>query len=148
MSFTVTRVHWQWVYCSLGLSYRLKKYCFLWNTHHYSERDERLKSPTSRLLTQPFIQAQIKGNINSCASLVSVQGIHRWPMNSPHKGPVTRKMFPFDDVIICIAYFMKVWWCYTECFQEQLSVFCFWCNSEYGRDNRIHFLNMYTVQFI
>ena len=26
--------------------------------------------------------------------------IHRWPMNSPHKGPVTRKMFPFDNVIM------------------------------------------------
>ena len=35
----------------------------------------------------------------SSASLASVWGIHRWPMNSPHKGPVTRKMFPFDDVI-------------------------------------------------
>ena len=23
-----------------------------------------------------------------------------WPVNSPHKGPVTRKMFPFDDVIM------------------------------------------------
>ena len=22
------------------------------------------------------------------------------PVNSPHKGPVTRKMLPFDDVII------------------------------------------------
>ena len=22
-----------------------------------------------------------------------------WPVNSPHKGPVTRQMFPFDDVI-------------------------------------------------
>ena len=27
-------------------------------------------------------------------------GIQRWPVNSPHKGPVTQKMFPFDDVII------------------------------------------------
>ena len=27
-----------------------------------------------------------------------VGGIHRWPMNSLHKGPVTRKMVPFDDV--------------------------------------------------
>ena len=25
-----------------------------------------------------------------------MRGIHRWPGNSPHKGPVTRKMFPFD----------------------------------------------------
>ena len=25
------------------------------------------------------------------------------PVNSPHKGPVTRKMFPFDDVIMVLA---------------------------------------------
>ena len=36
----------------------------------------------------------------SSASLAFVQGIHRWPVNSPHEGPVTRKMFPFDDVIM------------------------------------------------
>ena len=29
----------------------------------------------------------------------SVRGIHRWPVNSPHKGPATRKMLSFDDVI-------------------------------------------------
>ena len=27
-------------------------------------------------------------------------GMHRWPVNSPHKGPVTRKLYPFDDVIM------------------------------------------------
>ena len=36
----------------------------------------------------------------SFASLAFVRGIHQWPVNSPHKGPVTRKMFPFDDVIM------------------------------------------------
>ena len=36
----------------------------------------------------------------SSAALAFVWGIHRWPVNSPHKGPVTRKMFPFDDVIM------------------------------------------------
>ena len=36
----------------------------------------------------------------SSASLVFVRAIHRRPVNSPHKGPVTRKMFPFDDVIM------------------------------------------------
>ena len=36
----------------------------------------------------------------SSASLAFVRGIHRGPMNSPHKWPVTRKMFPFDDVIM------------------------------------------------
>ena len=36
----------------------------------------------------------------SSASLVFVQGLHRWPVNSPHKWPITRKMFPFDDAIM------------------------------------------------
>ena len=34
----------------------------------------------------------------SSTSLAFVMGIHRWPVDSPHKGPVTRKMFPFDDI--------------------------------------------------
>ena len=34
----------------------------------------------------------------SSASLAFVWGIHWGPVNSPHKWPVTRKMFPFDDV--------------------------------------------------
>ena len=29
-----------------------------------------------------------------------VRGIHQWSVNSPHKGPVTRKMFSFDGVIM------------------------------------------------
>ena len=45
----------------------------------------------------------------SSASLALVRRIHRGPVNSPHKWPVTRKMFPFDDVIMlarcpCVRY--------------------------------------------
>ena len=36
----------------------------------------------------------------SSASLAFVWGIHRGPLNSPPNWPVTRKMFPFDDVIM------------------------------------------------
>ena len=36
----------------------------------------------------------------SSTSLTFERGIHRRPVNSPHKWPVTRKMFPFDDVIM------------------------------------------------
>ena len=39
----------------------------------------------------------------SSASLAFVWGIHRGLVNSPHKWPVTRKMFPFDDVIMCCS---------------------------------------------
>ena len=36
----------------------------------------------------------------SSRSLAFVWGIHRRPVNLPHKRPVTRKMFPFDDIIM------------------------------------------------
>ena len=36
----------------------------------------------------------------SSVSLSFVRGIHRWSVNSPHKGPVTQKMLPFYDVIM------------------------------------------------
>ena len=36
----------------------------------------------------------------SSAALAFVWGIYRGPVNPPHKWPVTRKMFPFDDVIM------------------------------------------------
>ena len=46
-------------------------------------------------------------------SLASVRGIHRWPVNSPHKGPVTRKMFSFDNVIIFTGSYviLHLLWC-------------------------------------
>ena len=36
----------------------------------------------------------------SSASQAFVRWIHGWQLNSPHKGPLTRKMFPLDDVIM------------------------------------------------
>ena len=42
----------------------------------------------------------------SFASLAFVWGIHRWPVNYPHKSPVMRKMLPFDDVIM-----LHTWTC-------------------------------------
>ena len=47
----------------------------------------------------------------SSASLAFVRGSHRWPVNSPHKRPVTRKMFPFHDVImylLCAELFLWI----------------------------------------
>ena len=40
----------------------------------------------------------------SSALLAFVRGIHRGPVNSPHKWPATRKMFPFDDVIMVLGW--------------------------------------------
>ena len=58
------------------------------------------------MFTQRFIQARIKQNIKAPRYWQFVRGIHRGPVNSPHKWPVTRKLFPFDDVII-----LEYWKC-------------------------------------
>ena len=42
----------------------------------------------------------------SSASLAFVNGIHRYSVDSPHKGPVIQKIFPFDDIVMvaCFPY--------------------------------------------
>ena len=52
------------------------------------------------IVTQLFVQVQIKENIKAPRHWPLWRGINRWPVNSPHKGPVTRKMFPLNDVIM------------------------------------------------
>ena len=54
----------------------------------------------------------------SSTSLVFVRGIHRWPVNPSHKGPVTWKMFPFDDVI------MFTWLSIALVFPESQLILC------------------------
>ena len=49
----------------------------------------------------------------SSVSLAFVWGIHQWPVNSPHKWPVARKMLPFDDVA-CINN-INLCWLFIQC---------------------------------
>ena len=65
----------------------------------------------------------------SSASLAFVRGIHRRPVNSPHKGPVTRKKFPFDDVIMQLLYYINYTkWSFDRTFGASLHTFgSFWC---------------------
>ena len=40
----------------------------------------------------------------SSASLAFVRGVHRWPVNSPHKGPVTRKIWWRHHVLFWLCH--------------------------------------------
>ena len=40
-------------------------------------------------------------------SLAFVREIHWWPVDSPHKGPVSREIFPFDDVVMRFMLFFS-----------------------------------------
>ena len=56
---------------------------------------------TSLTIVYPtFYSGADQSKHQSSASLAFVWGIHRGPVNSPHKRPVTRKIFPVDDVIM------------------------------------------------
>ena len=62
------------------------------------------------------------------ASLAFVRDIHRWPMNSPHKGPVPRKIFPFHDVTMgktVYFYWIGLQALYHQC----ISNCCYWQTS-------------------
>ena len=80
-------------------NYRLQGRGHLGSEHYSDVIMGAMTSQITRLFTQPFIQAQIR-KYQSSASLAFLRGIHPWPVNSSHKWPVTRKMFPFDDVIM------------------------------------------------
>ena len=60
---------------------------------------------TSISIVRPTVCSGADKKHQSSVSSAFVRGIHRWPVDSPHKWPVTRKMFPFDDVIMC-----DNWW--------------------------------------
>ena len=62
----------------------------------------------------------------SSASLAFVRGIHHWTVKSPHKGPVTRKMFPFDDVIMVHQLSIFFWLVYFMCSVKSLVIFVCW----------------------
>ena len=83
----------------------------------------------------------------SSASLIFVRGIHLWPVNFPHKGPVTRKMSPIDNV------FVNVINDDPDIFSPQLPVslllftFCYdmfapttvWLSTDVTTNNAMHF---------
>ena len=79
------------------------KYPTSFISKHYNDV---IMSPMASLITSLAIvystvySGADQRNHQSSASLAFVRGIHRWPVNSPYQGPVTRKMFPFYDVIM------------------------------------------------
>ena len=90
----------------IGMELKLR--CILDFASHYSKVIMRAMAP--RITDASIVCSSVRSGTDqrknqSSASLAFKSGIHRWPVNSPHKGPVTRKMFPFDDVImICMLW--------------------------------------------
>ena len=115
---------------------------------HYNDATRALWN-LKLLSTRLLVEADIKGNIKAPHYRPFVRGIHRWPGDSPHKGPVTQKSVSCQDVIMFTSWFMlrhshcgKVLF---NCMDENLSIFwiiviqvyAFW-----------HFLLVYLSEFV
>ena len=71
--------------------------------HNYS--DVIMGTMASQITSHTIVYSTVYSGADqrkhqSSALLAFVWGIHRWPVNSQQKWPVTRKLFPFDDVIM------------------------------------------------
>ena len=81
------------------------KYPFTQHSEYYRYNDVIMGALASQITSLNFVYSIVYSDADqrkhqSSASLAFLRGIHRGPVNSPHKWPVTRKMFPFDDVIM------------------------------------------------
>ena len=85
---------WAWV-CS-----RMRR--GLDNTHY---NDVIMSTITSQITSLTIVYSIVYSGADQRKrqSSVSLAFVKEWSVNSPHKWPVTRKMFPFDDVImVCL----------------------------------------------
>ena len=87
----------------------------------------------------------------SSVSLAFVRGIHRGPVNSPQKGPVTRKMFPFDHAVpddyrqhVLAPCCLLHWLCASNIvflyFSIRVMTWCIQCLQLAYRHNSYHFI--------
>ena len=79
-----------------GLSY---------NPHYNDHDDVSNHQPHGCLLNRVFRRRSKKTSKLRVTGLCA--GNSPGPVNAPHKGPVTRKMFPFDDVIMLAEVFIS-----------------------------------------
>ena len=84
---------------------------------HYN--DVIMSPIASQITSLPIVYSTVYSGTDqrkhqSSTSLAFVRGIHRGPVNSPHKWTVTRKIFPFDAVIMSWIIWRKVTARYRE----------------------------------
>ena len=86
-----------------------------WSTkvhHHYN--DVIMSAMGSQITSLTIVYSTVYSGPDerkhqSSMSLAFLRGIHWWLVNSSHKGPVKRKVVPFDDVIMITLVYFGSW---------------------------------------
>ena len=90
-------------YCSFALNHWYRTIKITIFHRHYN--DVIMTTMASQITSLAIVYSTVYSDTDerkhqSSASLAFLRAIHRWPVNSLHKGPVTRNIFPFDDVTV------------------------------------------------
>ena len=89
-----------WRLCETGLLWSDGKACFIFSLRwRHNERDSVSNHQPHGCLHNGLLRRRSKKTSKLRVTGLCV-GNSPGPVNSPHKGPVTRKMFPFNDVIM------------------------------------------------
>ena len=115
------------VNCRHGITYSYASFC-----RHFHYNDVIMGAIASQITSLTIVCSTVYSDADqrkhqSSASLAFVRGIHRGPVNSPHKWPVTRKMFPFDDVIVRCSFrwmLVRKSKCYCRAFEVERKITC------------------------
>ena len=115
----------QWIFDSIMLSLFLDSYCtavFIWislysQPVHYN--GIKMSVMASQITSLTIVYSSLYSGADqskhqSSMSRAFVSRIHQSLVNSPHKWPVTRKMFLFDDVIMSSLTFSVIFCCYSK----------------------------------
>ena len=84
----------------------------MWHEQHYN--DVIMGVMVSQFTSLTIVYSTVDSDADqrkhqSSVSLAFERGIQQGPVNSPHKWPVTPKMFPFDDVIMIWSWWHRSW---------------------------------------
>ena len=113
MSFSPSVLHFSFDYgWVLHLQQAWPNTCQASKMLHMHYCDVKMGTVASEITNLAIVYSSVYSDADqrkhqSSASLAFVLGIHRGPVNSPHKWPVTWKMFPLDNVIM--AYIIITW---------------------------------------
>ena len=100
------------IYCcltSISMNWCFNKFGYAVHMHPSHYNDVIMGAVASQITSLTIVYSIVYSDADhrkhqSSASLAFVRRIHRGPVNSPHKWPVTRKMLPFDDVIMLLIF--------------------------------------------
>ena len=97
-NFVPLKTNTQWMYRYTDLLFQYESTFSLLHWRHNDHDSVSNSQPRGCLLNRLFRRRSKKTSKLRVTGLCA--GNSPGPVNSPHKGPVTRKMFPFDDVIM------------------------------------------------